>query len=135
MRFSISPRAQYNCSYKAFIGHASLLPGHLDANGRGTCALGTVSTRTAGDPTNGPARFAVRSEQLQIHTDGPGAAGEVLDVSFFGHDATIRVRLDSGEHVAARTPADTVPRAGDRIHVEVVGDVVAFPSGAASWTT
>ena len=25
MRFSISPRAQYNCSYKAFIGHASAL--------------------------------------------------------------------------------------------------------------
>ncbi|MCY1562575.1 TOBE domain protein [compost metagenome] len=56
-----------------------------------------------------------------------GAPGEVVDVSFFGHDATIRVRLDSGEHVTARTPSDGVPRPGDRVGVRVTGDVIAFP--------
>lgn len=109
----------------AFIGHASMLPGRVGADGRGECALGTIAVR-AGTPP-GVARFAVRSEQLQVRPEGgEGAPGEVLDVSFFGHDATIRVRLESGEQVAARTPADAVPLAGDRVRVAVLGEVVAF---------
>lgn len=112
----------------SFIGHASMLPGHVDASGTGHCALGTVSTRSPVG-SGGAAQFAVRSEQLQIRpADGDGTPGEVLDVSFFGHDATIRVRLESGEHVAARTPADSVPLAGDRVRVGVVGHVVTFPA-------
>ncbi|TNM36704.1 TOBE domain-containing protein, partial [Nocardioides albidus] len=76
----------------------------------------------------GPARFAVRSEQLQVRTDAAdGTSGEVLDVSFFGHDATIRVRLGSGEVVTARTPAGSVPQPGEPVRVTVVGDVIAFP--------
>lgn len=110
----------------SFIGHASLLPGQV-ADGRGTCALGDVVVK-AGAVTSGPAQLAVRSEQLQIRTDGSGAPGEVVDVSFFGHDATIRLRLETGEQVAARTPADSVPAAGDRVRVAVVGEVVAFPA-------
>ncbi|HWJ67273.1 MAG TPA: ABC transporter ATP-binding protein [Nocardioides sp.] len=118
----------------AFIGHATLLPGELLPGGtRGRCALGEVATRAAGDAgsagsgtAGGPARFAVRSEQLQIRLDGHGVPGEVTDVSFFGHDATIRVRLDSGELVSARTPATSVPQAGDTVRVGVVGEVVAF---------
>ncbi|HWJ11640.1 MAG TPA: ABC transporter ATP-binding protein [Nocardioides sp.] len=110
----------------SFIGHASLLPGTVERDGRGRCALGDLTLK-AGAVTSGPAQFAVRSEQLQIRTDGSGTPGEVLDVSFFGHDATIRLRLDSGEEVAARTPADSVPQPGDRVGVGVMGEVVAFP--------
>lgn len=110
----------------SFIGHASLLAGHVDASGVGHCALGSVTTASS-IGSGGAAQFAVRSEQLQIRsTDDSGTPGEVLDVSFFGHDATIRVRLESGEHIAARTPAGSVPRAGDRVRVGVVGDVVTF---------
>jgi len=115
-----------------FIGHASLLPGEVTAGGLGRCALGDLTLR--GRTPAGPARFAVRSEQVQVRAAGPGeagsapgTAGEVLDVSFFGHDATIRVRLSSGELVTARTPADSVPRAGDRVRVTVSGEVTAFP--------
>ncbi len=119
-----------------FIGHASLLPGEVTPEGRGRCALGDLALRTAtGDRTPpGPARFAVRSEQLQVRApaeSADGTSGEVVDVSFFGHDATIRVRLGSGEQVTARTPAGSVPLPGDRVQVTVVGDVLAFP-GAAS---
>ncbi|MDQ6527170.1 ABC transporter ATP-binding protein [Nocardioides sp. LHD-245] len=119
-----------------FIGHASLLPGEVTAEGRGRCALGDLPLRSAASPTPpGPARLAVRSEQLQVHAaaaEAPGSVGgEVLDVSFFGHDATIRVRLASGEQVTARTPADSVPRPGDRVRVVVVGDVIAFPEGVS----
>lgn len=109
----------------SFIGHATLLPGRLTGDGRATCALGDVAVR-AGAVTEGPAQLAVRSEQLQIRTDGSGTPGDVVDVSFFGHDATIRLRLEGGEQVAARTPADSVPAAGDRVRVAVVGEVVAF---------
>ncbi|WP_418062023.1 ABC transporter ATP-binding protein [Pimelobacter simplex] len=116
----------------AFIGHASLLAGEVDADGQGRSPLGVLDLRTP--VAAGPARFAVRSEQVQVRTGtgtgtaaGDGATpGEVLDVSFFGHDATIRVRLDSGEQVTARTPADSVPRAGDRVELRVTGDVIAF---------
>ncbi|KRB80213.1 sugar ABC transporter [Nocardioides sp. Root190] len=112
----------------AFIGHASMLPGSVGADGRGQCALGAVQVRS-GVKISGAAQFAVRSEQLQIRPGaGEGTPGEVLDVSFFGHDATIRVRLDTGEHVAARTPADSVPLPGDRVQVAVLGEVVAFPA-------
>ncbi|GAA4079894.1 ABC transporter ATP-binding protein [Nocardioides kongjuensis] len=111
----------------AFIGHATLLPGEVLADGRGRCALGEVALRPGG-PAAGAARFAVRSEQLQVRPGGSadGVPGEVVDVSFFGHDATIRVRLASGEQVTARTPADSVPTAGDRVQVVVTGDVTAF---------
>jgi hypothetical protein len=61
--------------------------------------------------------------------DGDGAPAEVVDISFYGHDATVRVRLDSGEELAARTPATSVPTPGDRVRVGVVGDVVAFSAG------
>ena len=116
----------------SFIGHATLLPGTVTADGRGRCALGEVALRSGTPP--GPARLAVRSEQLQVRGSGAGAAaagapGEVVDVSFFGHDATIRVRLASGEQVTARTPADTVPRPGERVQVVVVGAVTAFADG------
>jgi iron(III) transport system ATP-binding protein len=111
----------------SFLGHASLLPGTVDGEGSGTCALGVVRVRVAAGQGAGAAQLAVRSEQLQIRTDGSGTPGEVVDVSFFGHDATIRLRLASGEEVAARTPADSVPQAGDRVGVGVVGEVVAFP--------
>ncbi|WGX96049.1 ABC transporter ATP-binding protein [Nocardioides sp. L-11A] len=116
-----------------FIGHASLLPGEVTAEGRGRCALGELALRAVRTPA-GPARFAVRSEQLQVRSsdaDSSGVSGEVVDVSFFGHDATIRVRLASGEQVTARTPADTVPVPGDRVRVAVVGDVIAFPGGVS----
>lgn len=112
----------------SFLGHASLLPGTVDGEGGGTCALGVVRVRTSAGQGAGAAQLAVRSEQLQIRTDGTGTPGDVVDVSFFGHDATIRLRLASGEEVAARTPADSVPQAGERVGVGVVGEVVAFPA-------
>ncbi|WP_028654839.1 ABC transporter ATP-binding protein [Nocardioides sp. J54] len=113
----------------SFIGHASLLPGEGDGAGRATCAVGELAVRPGHPGTAGPAgpvQLAIRSEQVQIRTDGAGTPGEVVDVSFFGHDATVRLRLDSGEQLAARTPADSVPHPGEKVRLSVVGEVVAF---------
>ncbi len=112
-----------------FLGHASLLSGTVAGDGSVACALGSLPLR-APAPT-GLVRVAVRAEQIDLHhDDGPGVPGVVQDVSFFGHDATARVRLDTTEIVSARTPGDEVPRPGDRVHLEVVGEVVAYPGGA-----
>lgn len=114
----------------AFLGHASLLPGTIEPGARVvTCALGRLPVH--GSLAGGEVQVAVRGEQMEVRPDpASGTAGTVLDVSFYGHDATIRVRLESGDEVAARTPATSVPQAGDRVRVSVVGDVVAFPGPA-----
>ena len=114
----------------AFLGHASLLDGVVEHGPEADCALGILRLRTAALP--GKVRLAVRAEQILIRAGsaagGHGAPAEVVDISFYGHDATVRVRLDSGEELSARTPASSVPAAGDRVRVCVDGDVVAFPS-------
>ncbi|HYG92503.1 MAG TPA: ABC transporter ATP-binding protein [Nocardioides sp.] len=117
----------------SFLGHASLLRGRAGPGGTATSALGPVRLRGAVEP--GPVLLAVRAEQVQVRPEpADGAAGEVIDASFYGHDATIRVRLDSGEGLSARTPATAVPVAGDRVRICLVGEVVAFPAPAASAT-
>jgi iron(III) transport system ATP-binding protein len=111
----------------AFLGHAALLHGKTSEGSEVDCAVGTVPLRSATVP--GAVLLAVRAEQVQVRTGGSeGAPGRVVDVSFYGHDATVRVRLDSGEDLVARTPATSVPQAGDRVRVAIVGDVVAFPA-------
>ena len=90
----------------------------------------------------GPVLLAIRPEQVQVRpvagVDGrPGGAGgavtgEIAEVSFFGHDATVRTRMDDGAIVTARVPADVVPPVGDRVCLTVLGSVVAFAAGAAS---
>ncbi len=109
----------------AFVGHAALITGMLGADGRATCALGAVRVR--GHLKPGPVRLALRAEQVLPVPGNGGAGGVVEDVSFFGHDATIRVRLTSGERVTARTPADAIPTPGDHVDLRVLGDVLAFP--------
>ena len=120
--------APFDARVAAFLGHATLVAGHVEEPAEATCALGTLPLRDKVEP--GAVQVAVRAEQVQVRPDGaPGVAAEVVDVSFFGHDATVRVRLDSGEQVAARTPAGAVPASGDRVSIQVIGDVVAFPTG------
>ena len=114
----------------AFLGHATVLAGRVEAGAVASSPLGTLTLR---DPlTPGAVALAVRAEQIQVRPhDAEGTSAEVLEVSFFGHDATIRARLDSGETVAARTPAEGVPSAGTRVRLQVVGDVVGFVEGSA----
>lgn len=113
----------------SFVGHAALLDAVLGQDGTAGCALGRVGVR--GSVAPGPVRLALRAEQLvPVPAGGAAAEGVVEDVSFFGHDATIRVRLGSGERVTARTAADLIPVAGDRVGLRVVGEVLAFAAEA-----
>jgi iron(III) transport system ATP-binding protein len=110
-----------------FMGHATLLEGV--ASGRtATCGLGEVGLL---HDLTGPVLLALRPEQVSVT---PGAAdgvpADVVDVSYFGHDATLRARVrDSGVAVIARVPAGGVPAAGSVVCLRVSGEVLAFPHG------
>ncbi len=113
----------------SFIGHASMLPGWVSRDGTVECALGVLPVRGTREP--GPVRVAVRGEQVQVLAkDAEGVPGEVTDVSFFGHDATVRVELESGDALAARTPSGLVPAPGTSVRLQVVGEVVVFAEEA-----
>ncbi|GAA2006919.1 ABC transporter ATP-binding protein [Nocardioides kribbensis] len=111
-----------------FVGLSVFLDGTVAGSAPGAvrCALGEIGLRSPAPA--GPVRVAVRAEQVQVTSAERGVAAEVLDTSFFGHDATVRVRLATGELVVARTPAGVVPLPGERVGVVVTGDVVAFAS-------
>ncbi|MDI6908675.1 ABC transporter ATP-binding protein [Nocardioides sp.] len=119
----------------SFLGHAALLPGEVAAGEpfRATCALGSV--RVTGHPAPGRVTLALRPEQVQVRPveSGEGVDAEVVDVSFFGHDATVRTRIAGHpDLVIARTPADTLPGPGDHIRLVVTGEVRCFAPGTGS---
>jgi iron(III) transport system ATP-binding protein len=111
----------------SFVGHAALVPARAVA-GTATSALGPVRVRGAGE---GRVVLAIRPEQVAVTpTEDPDCVtAQVLAVSFFGHDATVRARV-AGEHepveVIARVPATGVPEPGTEIGLRVVGEVLAF---------
>jgi iron(III) transport system ATP-binding protein len=107
-----------------FVGHATLLPG-VASGARASCALGSLPL--LGDH-HGPVLVVVRPEQVSVATGAEGVPAEVIDVSFFGHDATVRARVrDTETVVIARVPAGGVPEPGAVVCLGVAGQVLAFP--------
>ncbi|GEP40268.1 ABC transporter [Nocardioides psychrotolerans] len=116
----------------AFVGNAVLI--QADATGdTATSSLGVVRLRT---PATGPVLLAIRPEQVQVRPIGDAtgpAVGRVVEVSYFGHDATVRTSVgDHGAVVTARVTADGVPVVGSRVSLTVSGAVIAFPAGQAT---
>ena len=115
----------------SFVGQSALLPAQA-RGGRASSVLGDIRVRGQRD---GSVLLAVRPEQLAV-TDrdlSDSLAAEVLEVSFYGHDATLRARIagaDGPVDVTVRVPAGEVPHAGEAIGVRVVGEVLAFPGGS-----
>ncbi len=118
-----------------FLGHAALVPGVTNGGGTASSLLGPLPLKDFHDA--GPLLLAIRPEQVEVSRPGDdrvddddpgeGVPATVVDVSFFGHDATVRVRVDGHpEILTARTPADSVPQTGDRVLLQVNGEVLAF---------
>jgi iron(III) transport system ATP-binding protein len=113
------------------IGEAVILPADIQ-DGVAACALGrlTVPNGRAGGRTD----VMVRPEQIAIvGTRAPDAPGTdegtpatVLDVSYFGHDALVRLELPDGLVVTARPAGFATPRVGERVRLLVEGPVHAF---------
>jgi iron(III) transport system ATP-binding protein len=128
----------------AFVGGANLLPGRAVVTGGGPSArhvdtaLGVLPL-AAGVPP-GEVQVVVRPEQVRLGTTSDATAGSALpasveDVIYYGHDATIWLRLDDDTTLVSRVVGDQVPRNGDRLLVQVAGQVRAFPAAAHGPTT
>ncbi|WP_296606826.1 ABC transporter ATP-binding protein, partial [Nocardioides sp.] len=115
----------------SFVGHAALVPAEA-VSGIAASPLGPIQVRGARD---GRVLLAVRPEQVVVTAgDEPGClTAEVLEVSFFGHDATVRARVAGNDDLVdltARVSASGVPEPGAHVGVRVVGEVLAFPEDA-----
>ena len=112
-----------------FVGEAVLLPG-VARGGRVVCALGELDL--AGPAEDGAVETMIRPEQIRLSpaSEATGARAHVVAVTFFGPDAEVRLSLCGTEPLlafSARVPGYACPRAGDRVAVQVEGEVVAYP--------
>jgi iron(III) transport system ATP-binding protein len=125
-----APDRVYGCpvdpEVAAFVGESVVLPADV-ADGVATCALGRLALATADRPLPGGAtRVLIRPEQIAIGS-GDGVPAEVTEVSYFGHDAAVRLVLDDGgATVLARVIGAGAPHPGDRVALAVRGPVIAY---------
>jgi iron(III) transport system ATP-binding protein len=123
-----------------FVGEAVLLRG-IAGDGHVTCALGRLPAEGA---VAGPADVLLRPEQIRLLPPQSAAAGRgvkalVQEVVFYGHDASVSLRLledprlpaPKGERLTARVPGHQCPHIGEEVAVVVEGDVVVYEAGAS----
>jgi iron(III) transport system ATP-binding protein len=108
-----------------FVGDADVLPGHAD-NSTVVTAIGTLRLDAPARP--GSVDVVVRPERVRLRLDSAGE-GVVSDITYFGHDQLIAVRLADGTRVRSRMGPVRAFELGDRVSVSVTGDVIAYPSG------
>ncbi|KQV64955.1 sugar ABC transporter [Nocardioides sp. Root122] len=111
-----------------FVGRAVVLPGTAE-DAHATCALGQVVLT---EPASGPVSLMIRPEQVYVDlTHDAGVRGEVEEVSYYGHDCAVQVRLADGTPVLARMAGVLHPVPGDTVHLRVTGLVRAYrPAGS-----
>ena len=118
-----------------FIGDAVLVPGvaagHVVQCGLGALAIGA-------GPGAGPVDVMVRPEQIRLlPPDATGLArGQVLGVTFYGHDAVVDIALaaEAGTTISARLFSLDLPEPGTTVAIKIEGPVVAYPSSQSSAT-
>ncbi|HHV21414.1 MAG TPA: ABC transporter ATP-binding protein [Propionibacterium sp.] len=114
-------RSPVDSGIAEFVGHAVVLPGLCVAGCVSSC-LGDIAV----DALDGAGSVMVRPEQILVLPPTPGLpSGQVEQVTFFGHDADVHVRLDSGELVVARIQGD-LPRG--RVSLQVRGSGCFYPA-------
>ncbi len=99
-----------------FVGGAAILPATVAA-GIARCALGEAPVH--GSVADGDVEVVVRPEQVTIR---PGHGARVGDVSFYGHDAAVRLELlPDGPSLVARVPGLSAPDPGTEVGVGLAG--------------
>jgi iron(III) transport system ATP-binding protein len=122
-------RSPSDAGVAGFVGEAVLLPASV-SGGYATCELGSLAVRGA---VSGPARILLRPEQLVLSAGGPGVEARVRDVSYFGHDAAVRLELlPGGTEVLARVAGHERPVPGSVVRLSVAGDALAYPGDGPS---
>jgi iron(III) transport system ATP-binding protein len=119
-----------------FVGEAVLLPA-VAAAGHAACALGTLPLAAGAEgPIEGTVEVMIRPEQIRLTS--PDAVGsrpaQVRDVTFYGHDAVVRLSLPEAPSldIAARLFGLDVPHPGEMVGVAVAGNVIAYPAAISS---
>ncbi len=106
----------------SFVGGAVLLAGVADGSVV-SCALGEVAVLEPCRP--GPVQVLVRPEQVVLGERG--AQARVVEVSYYGHDAAVRLALlPDGPEVLARVSGFVLPEVGARVGLSVRGPVPVF---------
>ena len=112
-----------------FVGRAVVLSGVARA-ARATCALGEVVLT---EPAEGEVTLMIRPEQVFVDmSHHEGVRGAVEEVSYYGHDCAVQVRLDDGTSVLSRMSGVLHPAPGDTVHLRVTGLVRAYRSAGTS---
>lgn len=128
-----------------FVGESVLLPADL-RHAEAECALGVLPLRQAagtagvragsGTAQGGSVQrgaVLIRPEQIRLHpaSASVGVEARVADISFFGHDAAVRLDLlPAGPRVTARVLGQDLPVPGTVVRLTVTGDVLAYPPQA-----
>jgi iron(III) transport system ATP-binding protein len=138
-------RAPVDAGVALFVGGANLLPGRAVA-AEGEAAARLVDTGLgvlplAADVAPGEVQVVVRPEQVRLEVIGAagdanaaevhGRAATVDDVTYYGHDATVWLRLADGTAFVSRVIGDEVLPRGERVLVQVAGSVRAYPVATA----
>jgi iron(III) transport system ATP-binding protein len=105
----------------AFVGDIVAVPGRRTGM-VAECVLGKVPVVSGATPPDGPVTVLLRPEQISIEGPGPGVPARVAAVRFHGHDAMLRLVLDTGDAVSARCPGYAVPEPGACVEVVVRGE-------------
>jgi iron(III) transport system ATP-binding protein len=113
----------------AFVGDAVLLPAVVRGE-LADCALGTIEVKPGS--AQGAAHALIRPEQVELRADASlgGVPGRVVEVSYFGHDAAVRLELMTGTSAApqivARVLGGDTPVPGSVVQLAVRGCVPVF---------
>jgi iron(III) transport system ATP-binding protein len=134
---SADPRALYrdplDAELACFLGDAVLLAGELSEQGAHT-ALGELRTRGARAAGLRSATVMLRPEQILYGPPLPGApCGRVIATRFYGHDATVEIRLsgEAGTTVLARAAGHLVAAVGEEVSLRVQGTALVLAAGIA----
>ena len=107
-----------------FIGDANFLPGFA----RGYQAESELGTLHLQIQTDGPVDLLVRPENVWVTPAPPNSQARVEETLFFGHDQLVTLRLPSGRTLSTRVGPMYNFAAGQPVHVEVKGLVMAYPN-------
>jgi iron(III) transport system ATP-binding protein len=109
----------------SFVGDAVLLPATVH-NGHARCVLGTAPIVGMAE---GDVQILIRPEQLEIHSEaGSGVTARVREISYFGHDASVRLDLaPNGPSVQARVSGQVLPEVDSVVHLVLSGRVATYP--------
>jgi iron(III) transport system ATP-binding protein len=109
-----------------FVGGATALRGTADPTRTAAfSALGTLDLAEAA--TCDDLDLVIRPDQVLIADNG--VAAFVDEVSYYGHDAAVRLTIvDDGTAIVARVTGPAAPQVGQTVRVGVVGAVHAYPA-------